>query len=177
MLSNRTSLSESFPCRFDKALLLAFADGTIDQLARIFAEEHVKVCAGCQADLLELSAVDESLRDVFSSIDVPSRLSEISEMVVANAFQDVGLWRDTDIGQPSTANKGARTHTIRRVISGCTEVSQTAVEIGRFTRQNPYHEAIDRGVESLVTLINAPVKRVARQSLRRMNPLRHLISG
>jgi len=46
-------------CKFDQDLLQHYVDGTIGDLERVFAEEHLKVCPECQEFVREMHFIAE----------------------------------------------------------------------------------------------------------------------
>lgn len=74
-------------CKFDKSLLQALIDNTIEPLELIFLIEHLKVCQHCRNELEELYSVDQGLKDFFNAdVEYGDKLTTITELTVHNIF-------------------------------------------------------------------------------------------
>ncbi|MDP4146194.1 MAG: zf-HC2 domain-containing protein [Bacillota bacterium] len=73
-------------CKFDKSLLYAYADDTIEPLERIFVEEHLKYCTECKEDLRVINVIEKGLMDMQEQISIPEKLGFISELVAENCI-------------------------------------------------------------------------------------------
>jgi len=77
-------------CKFDKSLLQALIDNSIEPLELIFLTEHIKVCQKCRDDLEELYTVDQRLKSLFNQdIEYSDRLTNITELTVDNLFMQI----------------------------------------------------------------------------------------
>lgn len=77
-------------CNFDKSLLQAFIDNSIEPLELIFLTEHIKVCQKCRDDLEELYSVDQRLKSLYNQdIEYSDRLTTITELTVDNLFMQI----------------------------------------------------------------------------------------
>jgi len=67
-------------CKFDAALLHDYLEGTIDDLDRIFVEEHIKVCKKCKRELTMLKLLFWELNEINDDeIALPIELELIRE--------------------------------------------------------------------------------------------------
>lgn len=74
-------------CKFDKSLLQAFIDNSIEPLELIFLTEHIKVCQHCRDDLEAFYSLDQSLKSLFrENVEYGDRLAIITELTVDNIF-------------------------------------------------------------------------------------------
>ena len=77
-------------CKFDKSLLQAFIDDSIEPLELVFLTEHIKFCKQCRDDLEALYSVDQSLKSLFNQdIEYSDRLTTITELTVDNLFMQI----------------------------------------------------------------------------------------
>ncbi|SHI60774.1 anti-sigma factor family protein [Lutispora thermophila] len=74
-------------CKFDKSLLQALIDNTIEPLELIFLAEHLKVCQQCRNELEELYSVDQAIKSLFNDdFEYGDKLSVITELTVHNIY-------------------------------------------------------------------------------------------
>jgi len=82
-------------CKFDAALLHDYLEGTIDDLDRIFVEEHIKVCKKCKRELTMLKLLFWELNEINDDeIALPIELELIREKTIDNILDGV----DEDFG-------------------------------------------------------------------------------
>lgn len=76
-------------CKFDTALLQDYAEGTIDDLEKIFVDEHLKVCRKCKKELTHLKLLFWELEGINDEeIDIPHELESIRENIVDSILAD-----------------------------------------------------------------------------------------
>jgi hypothetical protein len=76
-------------CKFDAALLHDYLEGTIDDLEKIFVDEHLKVCRKCKKELTLLKLLFWELEGISDEdIELPVELEYIREKAVDNIMAD-----------------------------------------------------------------------------------------
>lgn len=76
-------------CKFDTALLHDYLEGTIDDLDRIFVDEHIKVCKKCRKELTMLKLLFWELNEINAAeIELPAELELIREKTIDNIMVD-----------------------------------------------------------------------------------------
>ncbi len=77
-------------CKMDKQLLYSYADNTIEPLEKIILEEHLKYCKECENELKEIKNMEYNLEKFdFEDIEIPDRLSILSEIIYDNCLNEV----------------------------------------------------------------------------------------
>ena len=76
-------------CKFDTALLHDYLEGTIDDLDRIFVDEHIKVCKKCKKELTMLKLLFWELNEIDTDeIELPAEMESIREKAIDNIMVD-----------------------------------------------------------------------------------------
>ena len=145
-------------CKLNKDLLLAFRDDTIDPLEKIFVEEHLRYCDKCQADLYDFVALEKKLHDYFSDLPVPLSLDYLAQMVAENLITSEYSFNAWD--------------TFRGTLSVTKVVAKNVIRAGNMPRKDPYHQYIDRLFNQTIQFAKRPVRRIMKQRLDQLNPLK-----
>lgn len=147
-------------CKFDKELLYAFDDKTIEPLEKIFTEEHIKYCTDCQKDLKLITIINENIKDELINIKFPDRLSIISQLIAENCISEMEY----------TSIK-PKIHTIieryRRIHNVITESS------GAY-KHNPYNNFISNRIDATFNCIKTPVKHMIKNKINKMSIFKKL---
>lgn len=73
-------------CRFDENLLYEYVDGTIDELSKIFLEEHLKYCKKCQSEIEMIKLMDSKIKETFESDSTPEKLQNFVDLIIDNCM-------------------------------------------------------------------------------------------
>lgn len=85
-------------CRFDKSMLQALIDDSVEPIEIIFILEHLKTCKNCMNELKALYIIDEKLKYFYhKGIKCEDKLSSITELTVDNIFAQEEVKRLKDI--------------------------------------------------------------------------------
>lgn len=139
-------------CNLDKDLLYSYADGTIDELEKIFVEEHLKYCTQCMKELEDIRSFNNELEGLnFDNIVIPDRLSVLSELVAENCISQ--LEKEETGVQYSNYKEGMKK--IRGVaIEGCRQIYE-----------NPYSKMIETRVDKYTDSIKNTAKKFCKKRL------------
>jgi len=78
-------------CNMNKQLLYSYADDSIEPLEKIILEEHLKYCEECTDELIKIRNMEYELTTFdFEDIEMPKRLSDLSELIIDNCLNEVG---------------------------------------------------------------------------------------
>lgn len=96
-------------CKFDAALLHDYLEGTIDELDRIFVDEHIKVCRKCKKELTMLKLLFWELNEINDDeIDLPAELELIREKTIDNildgAHEEFGIKKILELQKKNMEN-------------------------------------------------------------------------
>lgn len=150
-------------CKFDKELLYAFDDKTIQPLEKIFLEEHIKYCTDCQKDLKLINIINQNIKDEFINIKFPDKLSTISQLVTENCISEM---EKTTI--KSKIHKVIKTYSgINKAIKGSSVVY----------KHNPYNNFINNKIETTFNFIKRPIKYMVKNKLAEISILKKLKLG
>ena len=139
-------------CNLDKNLLYSYADGTIEELEKIFVEEHLKYCTQCVNSLEDIKAFDDELEGLnFDDIVIPDRLSLLSNLVAENCVSQ--LEKEQAGVQYSNYKEGMKK--IRRVaIGGYKQIYE-----------NPYSRMVEERVDKCASSIKNTAKSFCKKRL------------
>lgn len=138
-------------CKFDKQLLDYMADGTIEPLERIFAEEHLKYCSECKKELEEIKAFDKELNEIQFEMPIPERVSIISQLLVDNCISEI---ENEDL-KLKAHNYNEDMKLLRRTINEAYKISYN----------NPYNKFIEKSLTRTVNFIGKPVKQYYKKKI------------
>ena len=150
-------------CKFDKELLYAFDDKTIQPLEKIFVEEHIKYCNDCQKDLKLITIINKNIKDELTSIKFPDKLSIISQLALENC---VGEMEETTIK--------LKIHNIIETYSGINKVIKDSSVV---YKHNPYNNFINIKIGATLKYIKNPIKYMVKKKLGEINILKKLKLG
>ncbi|HCW54598.1 MAG TPA: hypothetical protein DG753_12885 [Clostridium sp.] len=139
-------------CNLDKELLYSYADETIEELEKIFVEEHLKYCTQCQDELREIRDFDRKLEELnYDDITVPDRLSIISELVVENFTSEI------EKEQVSVKYNNYK--------EGLKVIREIAKEGYRQIYENPYGKKVEERLSKYSNVIKKQAKKICRKKL------------
>lgn len=142
-------------CKFDKNLLYAYADKTIDLLEKIFVEEHLKYCDSCKRDLEVINLIDENLNNIGEDIIFPERLSMISQLVVENCLEK--------IDQEDFKSK------VESIYSSCKEINKIIKGSQNLYKLNPFNKFIHESVNKSINYVKKPVKKYVKKKVAKVS--------
>ncbi|MBU3154869.1 zf-HC2 domain-containing protein [Clostridium estertheticum] len=150
-------------CKFDKELLYAFDDKTIQPLEKIFLEEHIKYCTDCQKDLKLINIINQNIKDEFINIKFPDKLSTISRLVTENCISEM----------EKTTIK-SKIHNIIKTYCGINKAIKGSSVV---YKHNPYNNFIDNKIETTFNFIKRPIKYMVKNKLAEISILKKLKLG
>lgn len=131
-------------CKFDIRLIHEYADNTIGDLEKIFVEEHLKYCSKCNEELIFIKKINNSFRSVLDEIELPDRLSIISELVVENCV--------------SQLNESNVEFKISETFKSYKNTMKTSTVLSKAYENNPYNEFVRKGIDNSFSYLKKPVE-------------------
>ncbi|MBU3093353.1 zf-HC2 domain-containing protein [Clostridium sp. CM028] len=147
-------------CKFDKELLYAFDDKTIEPLEKIFIEEHIKYCTDCQKDLKLITIINENIKDELSHIEFPDKLSIISQLVAENCISEM-----------DNISIRMKVHNIIVTYKG---IHNVITESSEAYKNNPYNNFISNRIDATFNYIKTPVKHMIKNKINEMSIVKKL---
>jgi len=147
-------------CKFNKELLYAFDDKTIEPLEKIFVEEHIKYCSDCQKDLKLINIINENIEDELMHIEFPNKLSIISQLVAENC-----------ISQMSDISIRLKIHNIIETYRG---INKVIAESSGAYKNNPYNNFINNRIDETLNYIKKPINNMVKNKINEMSILKKL---
>ncbi|MBE6062919.1 MAG: zf-HC2 domain-containing protein [Clostridium butyricum] len=132
-------------CSLDKYLLYSYGDETIDELEKIFVEEHLKYCSECRQKLKEIKDFDNELENLnYDDIIFPDKLSVLSELVTENYFPQL---EKEEMDMQYSNNKEGRKIIKRLVLEGCKHMYKNSYRRRGKKKSNKYTNVIKNNVK------------------------------
>lgn len=150
-------------CKFDKELLYAFDDKTIEPLEKIFVEEHIKYCTDCQKDLKLITIINGNIKDELINIKFPDKLSIISQLVAENCISEM---EDISIRLK-----------IHNIIETYIGINKVITKSSGVYKNNPYNNFINNRINATFNYIKMPIRLMVKNKLNDMNILKKLKLG
>ncbi|MBU3200436.1 zf-HC2 domain-containing protein [Clostridium estertheticum] len=150
-------------CKFDKELLYAFDDKTIQPLEKIFLEEHIKYCTDCQKDLKLINIINQNIKDEFINIKFPDKLSTISQLVTESCISEM--------------EKTTIKSKIHNIIKTYSSINKAIKGSSVVYKHNPYNNFIDNKIETTFNFIKRPIKYIVKNKLAEISILKKLKLG
>ena len=147
-------------CKFDKELLYAFDDKTIEPLEKIFIEEHIKYCTECQKDLRIIAVINENLKDELIHIEFPDKLSIISQLVAENCISEM-----------ENINTRVKIHNI---IQTCRGINKVIIGSSGAYKHNPFNNFINNSIDATYNYIKKPIVHMIKNKMNEMDILKKL---
>ena len=147
-------------CKFDKELLYALDDKTIEPLEKIFVEEHIKYCTDCQKDLKLIAIINENFKDELIHIEFPDKLSIISQLVAENC-----------ISQMENINTRVKIHNI---IQTCRGINKVIIGSSGAYKHNPFNNFINNSIDATFNYIKTPIVHMIKNKISEMDILKKL---
>ena len=139
-------------CRLDKNFLYSYADGTIEPLEKIIVEEHLKYCSECNHELEEIKNMDRELETLkYDDIDIPDRLSLLSELIVENCMNEKEQ-SDSNV-QYNNFKEGMKL------------IKDTAIKGYMARYENPYDKKIESKLKDCTDFMKGAAKKYCRNKV------------
>lgn len=137
-------------CKMDKRFLYEYSDGTIGDLEKIFAEEHIKVCPSCRRELQLIKDIDASIKNITEEIELPDRLSLISELVADNC-----------VSQLDTSG-----YRLRDAVKSYVKINHIVLGSMNTYKNNPYDTYMKKNMKSLQRSVKTTLGFIGKPALK-----------
>ena len=131
-------------CKLDENLLYSYADKTIEELEKIFVEEHLKYCDKCKRKLELIRFTDKQLQQLDIGLIPADRLSVITELIVEKCLAKVE--------EESTGLK------LHNYIQNIRAIQKVALQSGMAYRNNPYERFLAGSFNKVSNTLIRPAK-------------------
>lgn len=138
-------------CKMDEELLYSYADETIEELEKIFVEEHLKYCNHCNKKLELIKFTDRELKQLDIGLIPTGRLRIISDLVIENCLAKVE--------EESTGLK------LHNYIQNIRKLQNVAIQSGRMYKNNPYERFLTGSINKVSNTLVTPAKSYVKEKI------------
>lgn len=138
-------------CKLDENLLYSYADKTIEELEKIFVEEHLKYCDACKRKLELIRFTDKQLKQLDIGLIPTDRLSVITELIVENCL--------VKVEEKSTGLK------LHNYMQNMRMIENVVLRSGRAYRNNPYERFLVGSFNKVSSTLTRPVKSYVKKKI------------
>lgn len=131
-------------CKLDEKLLYSYADETIEELEKIFVEEHLKHCDVCKRKLELISFTDKQLQQLDIELIPVDRLWDITELIIENCL--------VKVEEKSTRLK------LHNYMQSMRTIENVVLRCGRTYKNNPYDRFLVGSFKKVSSTLMRPVK-------------------
>ncbi|AAK81200.1 hypothetical protein BJV85_000636 [Clostridium acetobutylicum] len=119
-------------CKFDKKLLYDYVDETIDELSKIFVEEHLKYCEDCREELQLIRLMDVRVKETLNNEKAPEGLHNLVDLILDNCMKEEG---EEDINL-----------SFKNYIEDLNATRKAVLQAYSISYKNPYNKAVSNAL-------------------------------
>ncbi|MGE5627955.1 MAG: zf-HC2 domain-containing protein [Solirubrobacterales bacterium] len=131
-------------CKMDEKLLYSYADETIEELEKIFVEEHLKYCDHCNKKLELIKFTDRELKQLDIGLIPTDRLRVISDLVIENC-----------LAKAEEESTGLKLH---NYIQDIRKLQNIGFQSSRIYKNNPYERFLTESINKVSSALITPAK-------------------